>query len=313
MFESQNAMDLQEDSGFGDPRSWLTSEAADAGGVNSGAGRNLDRVLFNDLVEIVPLVQSLIDRKASNTYTRRGSMAYTKTPSREALSRKGRNAAQPMPNKKKRDHGNNEDSDMIGSFPSRGIEAEKEDELLRLRGQLDELERKLSDKDELLKSAEITQSNLQAQLEELQHECAEKESLIRSIQLQLSDTKIKLADKQAALEKTQWEAMTSGKTVEKLQQELSSMQADVSSVMSLFEGLNGSSMTAHSEDYDLTPFSIDESSFPDDLDMSEMHRMEEARLAYIAAVATAKERQDEESIAAAAKARLHLQSFAFPN
>lgn len=42
-----------------------------------------------------------------------------------------------------------------------------------------------------------------------------------------------------------------------------------------------------------------------------MQKMEEARKAYIAAVAAAKEKQDEESIAAAANARLHLQSFVF--
>jgi hypothetical protein len=47
----------------------------------------------------------------------------------------------------------------------------------------------------------------------------------------------------------------------------------------------------------------------DDLDEKEMQRMDEARKAYIAAVATAKERQDEESVTAAARARLHLQSF----
>lgn len=47
----------------------------------------------------------------------------------------------------------------------------------------------------------------------------------------------------------------------------------------------------------------------DDLDEMEMQRMDEARKAYIAAVATAKERHDEESITAAAQARLHLQSF----
>lgn len=39
--------------------------------------------------------------------------------------------------------------------------------------------------------------------------------------------------------------------------------------------------------------------------------MEEARQAYIAAVAAAKEKKDEESIAAAARARLHLQGFVF--
>lgn len=42
-----------------------------------------------------------------------------------------------------------------------------------------------------------------------------------------------------------------------------------------------------------------------------MEKMEEARKAYVAAVATAKARQDEESIAAAATARSHLRSFLF--
>lgn len=42
-----------------------------------------------------------------------------------------------------------------------------------------------------------------------------------------------------------------------------------------------------------------------------MQKMEEAREAYVAAVATAKEKQDEESTAAAIRARLHLQSFIF--
>lgn len=44
----------------------------------------------------------------------------------------------------------------------------------------------------------------------------------------------------------------------------------------------------------------------DELDMS---KMEEAQEAYMAAIAVAKEKQDEESISAAANARLHLQSF----
>ena len=42
-----------------------------------------------------------------------------------------------------------------------------------------------------------------------------------------------------------------------------------------------------------------------------MQKMEEARKGYIAAVAAAKEKRDEESIAAAARARLHLQGFVF--
>lgn len=46
----------------------------------------------------------------------------------------------------------------------------------------------------------------------------------------------------------------------------------------------------------------------DDLDEAQMQKIEEARKAYVAAVATAKENQDEESRAAAASARLRLQS-----
>lgn len=42
-----------------------------------------------------------------------------------------------------------------------------------------------------------------------------------------------------------------------------------------------------------------------------MQKMEEARQAYMAAVAAAKEKQDEESIAIAADARKYLQSFVF--
>lgn len=45
-----------------------------------------------------------------------------------------------------------------------------------------------------------------------------------------------------------------------------------------------------------------------------MQKMEEARRAYVAAVAAAKENPSEESLAVAAKARLKLQAFAFgPN
>lgn len=47
----------------------------------------------------------------------------------------------------------------------------------------------------------------------------------------------------------------------------------------------------------------------DDWDETQMQKMEAARKAYEAAVVAAKERQDEESIAVAASARLHLRSF----
>lgn len=342
MFEAQGFVDLGGEGRHpglavgGDPKHlWLSGDANSAAssptrlpGGGGGGASNVDRVLFNDLVEIVPLVQSLIDRKPSSSFTRRGSMVYTKTPSRESLSRKVnepkvRNAAQSIPAKKRRDtvdkeqgkngSGNNQDADNFSIYSSRGLEAERE-ELVLLRAQVEDLQRKLLEKEELLKSAEVSKNQMtsvHAQVEELKHEASQKDSFIKSIQIQLSDAKIKLADKQAALEKTQWEAMTSDKRVAKLQEELDAIQGDVSLIMSLFEGLTENNATLYSGDTDITPCCADDIPWMEDLDATKMQKMEEAREAYILAVATAKEKQDEESLALAAKARSYLQSFVF--
>ena len=71
-------------------------------------------------------------------------------------------------------------------------EKDKE-ELIALREQVEDLQRKLAEKDELLKSAEISKSQMSAvhdKLDELKQQAAEKDSLIKSTQLQLSDAKV---------------------------------------------------------------------------------------------------------------------------
>ncbi|OIW19679.1 hypothetical protein TanjilG_18489 [Lupinus angustifolius] len=309
----------QHNSDFVDPNN---SDTAPSSLPNS----NLDRDLFNDLVEIVPLVQSLIDRKASRSFTRRGSMIYTKTPTIGSLSKrgtdlKGRNIGQSIPIKKKVDHGEkeqgkngsqNSDADF-SMFSSRTLTSDKDTEdLIILKEQVEELQKKLWEKDELLKSAENSREQMfNAKLEELKHQTLEKDSLLKYTQQQLIDAKIKLADKQAALEKIQWEAMTSTKKVENLQNELDSVQTDISSFTLLLEGLAKINTAGCTEDYDTKPYDFTHLPSIDDLDEMDLQKMEEARKTYIAAVAVAKERRDEESIAAATSARLHLQSFIF--
>lgn len=63
---------------------------------------------------------------------------------------------------------------------------------------------------------------------------------------------IKLADKQAALEKIQWEVMTSNTKIEELQEELKSSQGDVSSFMLLLEGLTKNDCSERVKDYNLS-------------------------------------------------------------
>lgn len=63
---------------------------------------------------------------------------------------------------------------------------------------------------------------------------------------------IKLADKQAALEKIQWEVMTSNSKVEELQEQLKSSQGDVSSFMLLLESLTKNDCNDRLKDYSLS-------------------------------------------------------------
>lgn len=72
-------------------------------------------------------------------------------------------------------------------------------------------------------------------------------------------SQIKLADKQAAVEKLQWEAKTSNQKVERLQAELDSMRSQISSMMHIFEGLSQELDDAviFVDDYDVTSFYTD--------------------------------------------------------
>lgn len=247
-------------------------------------------------------------------------MIYTKTPSRDSRKNdaKSRNAVKPTVGNKHSDkeqgkHSKNATDDS--SVFSANMAAEKDsEELTSLKEQLEDLRRKVLEKDELLKSAEMSKNQMvsvQSQVDEMKRCAAEKDSLIKTSQQQLNDAKIKLADRQAALEKLQWEARTSNQKVESLQEELDSMQSHISSLMLLFEGLSNDGPIKPTEDYDISPHYADHLPNIDDLDETEMQKMEEARIAYVNALALAKEKQDEESLAAAAIARLHLQSFVF--
>ncbi|CAH8312775.1 unnamed protein product [Eruca vesicaria subsp. sativa] len=329
MYEQQQQqrhfVDLQSDSGgFGDDSSWLAGDDdlrlpphQSAAATNSGNG-NLDQRLLKDLVEMVPLIEQFMEQKEKSSFKRRGSMVYTKMPSKESLSRRGRNASQTVPGRKKRDVEGN--SDVVNDTKEAGENAKalggaEKDELTRLREQVNDLQTKLLEKEEVLKSVEMSKRNqvneIQEKLEETRRLVAEKDTLIKSMQLQLSDTKIKLADRQAALEKTQWEAKTTGTRAVKLQEQLDAVEVEISSFARVFETLAKPESKKLDRDYDETPYQFDHLPYLDDVDETELRKMEDARLAYVAAVTTAKEREDEESLVMAAKARAYLQSLAF--
>lgn len=250
-------------------------------------------------------------------------MTYTKTPSRESLYKKtfeakGRNVAQPITMKKHSDQNKNVGCDQYGCaenvsmLSSRSYLSEKDrEELMALREQVEDLQKKLLEKDELLKEVEISKNemaSIDAKLDEMKKEYAEKDSLLKLTQAQLSDAKVKLADKQAAVEKLEWEAMTSSKKVEKLQEDLEVVRQEIAWFMQFVQQLTKNGSRALAKDYDVIPYLCDkniETEHPNEIGMQEI---ELAREAYITAIAAAKENLDEVSFSAAAKARLYLQS-----
>ncbi|KAJ8553747.1 hypothetical protein K7X08_024425 [Anisodus acutangulus] len=303
--------------GFGAGADSPTLRRSDSSLSNSAAG-SVDRMLFNDLVQIVPLVQSLIDRKAKSSFTRRGSMTYTKTPSRDSLYKKTSEAKGRNATTKHRDQNKNVGGDQDGFaenvsvLSSRSYLSEKDrEELMALGEQVEDLQKKLSEKDELLKEVDISKNemaSIYAKLDEMKKEYAEKDLLLKSTQAQLSYAKVKLADKQAAVEKLEWETMTSSKKVEKLQEDLEVVQREIARFMQFVQKLTKNGSRDLAEDYDVIPYLCDKNIETDHPNETGMQEVELAREAYIAAIAAAKENQDEASFSAAAKARLYLQS-----
>lgn len=335
MYDPQHLVD-PHDAGSGrfggdgtDPQSWLSGgvpsppptsppRRADSSfsAASVAAAANVDPSIFNELVEMVPLVLSLIDQKPNTSFTRKGSVIYTKTPSRESLYKKaseakGRNTTQQnFKRKENRSVGSNLDG--CGDLLSRSSLSENErEELLALRKQVEDLQRQVLEKDELLKEFEdskIEMASLHSKLEEIQKELAKKDSLLESTQIQLSDVKVKLADKQAAVEKLEWEATTSIKKAEKLEKDLEAVREEISSFVKSVGELSKSNTTHAEDDLDDHYLWGHQLNQMDDLNEMEMRKLEAAQEAYVAALAVDKERKDELSIAEALAARKQMQS-----
>ncbi|XP_020590445.1 uncharacterized protein LOC110031539 isoform X2 [Phalaenopsis equestris] len=264
---------------------------------NSSSGSNVDRVLFKNLVEMVPLVESLMDKRASSSFARRASIVHTPAPQlrRQGADYKSKKVAQTNSIKTTRDAEESVQNDI--------------NELLFLRDQVAELQKKLIEKEEALKSAESLTNQVNethASVGELRRQVVEKDALIKSTNVQLHNAKIKLADKQAALEKIEWEAEMSKKKLEELQVDAVSNELEISAMMTLFEAI------ANSDSFPC----IDDTSFEplphlEDIKGIDLVKMEEARMGYLSALAAAKDDPTDETLAAAAAARLTLQSLVY--
>uniref|UniRef100_A0A0E0ET53 Uncharacterized protein n=1 Tax=Oryza meridionalis TaxID=40149 RepID=A0A0E0ET53_9ORYZ len=187
------------------------------------------------------------------------------------------------------------------------------EELAALQEQLSGLQKKLLEKDEALRSAEhlisrITAAN--AAVDELRGQLTEKESQIESTGSELHGAKIQLAEKQAALEKLEWEAKVSSTKVEELQVDVASMDVEISALMKLFRKITENDRTPYSrERADDSSLECEPVQLDDMVGDIDMEKMEEEMSAYATALAAAKDNPTDEFLKAVTEARLRLQAF----
>lgn len=295
------------------------AEAGNGGAAGEGGGGNVDRVLFKNLVEMVPLVESLMDRRVNPSYSRRASLVYTPAPAKKVSDLKSVKSPQSVSAKKRRDPGDaakrstmdsNGENGSVAPLSLSGAENKPKDEVAVLRGQIDDLQKTLLEKEEALRTAESSVNEMNAAyatIDELRRLVAEKEALIRSTNSQLQDAKIMLADKQASLEKLEWEVKTSNKKVEDLQGDISNMEFEISSLMTLFEK-NSENVSGDPYD-DSIPSSneLEALQSKSEIDKIEVDRIEQESITYAEALAAARENPSEEHLHLAAEARSRLQ------
>lgn len=188
------------------------------------------------------------------------------------------------------------------------------EELAALQEQLSGLQGKLLEKDGALRSAEsligrISAAN--AAVDELRSQLSDKESLVESTGSELHGAKIMLAEKQAALEKLEWEVKVSSTKVEELQVDVASMDVEISALMKVFRKITettnrASYPTERSDDSSLECELVQLDDMEGDIDTE---KMEQEMSAYVTALAAAKDNPTEEFLKAVTEARLRLQAF----
>ncbi|KAL5661497.1 hypothetical protein ACJX0J_028622, partial [Zea mays] len=190
------------------------------------------------------------DRRVNSAYSRRTSLVYTPAPPKKASELESVKLPQSVSAKKRRDPGDvskkstpdsNGDNGLVVPLSLSGAENKPKDDVAGLREQVDYLQKKLLEKEEALRSAEslVTEMNAAyATIDELRRLVSDKEALIRSTNSQLHDAKIMLADKQASVEKLEWEVKMSNKKVEDLQGDVSNMGFEISSLMAFFDKIS---------------------------------------------------------------------------
>lgn len=196
----------------------------------------VDKVLYHNLVEMIPLVETFMEQQQqqqhNKSFLRHASLIYTPTPC-DML--KVRAFEPPFKGKKGRGQlfGDNQ---VDQNSHSNAMVAQ-------LQAQMEQLELKLLEKDTQLQAAEISSRQadllrLQASVEELQGQISMKEMEIQKAIHQLAKTQHEVASLHSLLEKAESDVEASSLTVAKVHEESQNLQCQVAAILLWMESIS---------------------------------------------------------------------------
>ncbi|KAI5057275.1 hypothetical protein GOP47_0027290 [Adiantum capillus-veneris] len=205
-----------------------TSASSSSPSLSSGLppDSSLDKVLFHNLVEMIPLVETFMEQKQSNrSFPRLSSLVYTPNP-RDAM-KASEYGLRPKKGQGQLFQDNRVDQNSI---------------IAHLQDQMEQLEQKLLEKENHLQAMENSTRQaelmrLQSTVEGLQEQSLLKESEMERTINQLSDTQHEVKSLQCLLEKAESDAKASNSHAAKVHEESQSLQCQVAALLLWMESI----------------------------------------------------------------------------
>ncbi|MCO5600755.1 hypothetical protein L7F22_054870 [Adiantum nelumboides] len=253
-------------------------------------GNSVDKLLYHNLVEMIPLVESFMqDQQTTKSFPRHASLVYTPTPSREAWpfkkpldhSNKGKPGRGQLVSSKRAElresslwdntenmaHDEHIYAEEIPLLPypssqraNRG--APPTSETIHLRRQVQQLEQKLSDKECQLQAAEKTAQQfhlqLNAAIDRLQSQIQQKDQAIQNVQNQLFERQLEVVSLQSLVKKSEVNVQASSMKAASLEEELDGLRSQVGALFFLVQ----SQILGFAEDAVVETAQVDEESLP---------------------------------------------------
>ncbi|EFJ26557.1 hypothetical protein SELMODRAFT_412875 [Selaginella moellendorffii] len=307
----------------------------------------IDKTIYQNLVEMIPLMESFMEQKGRRGFTRHASMVYTPAPPRDASSVK-KVSDSPLKSKKNKQQPAKVDSkDEISAIwdeqenilrrvdqdesgveyteSQNLIEKLNREELVQLQAQIDLLKKQVWEKDSMLETVRSFEAaeaareeelvELKKKMDEVQKSLRDRERFAQAVQSQLTEKHKDLVNMEAMVARMQREVMQKNDAAARMREELSHLQVQFSAaqfqaqLQNIRMDFDDEPEAGVATDRDEAERIIAGLVPSETMPGNDSRQLETARRMYLGAVITAKQKPGAESIALAAALRKELEAF----